>query len=341
MDLQQQGNTEAKETKYFYDECVYFQSPEPSSICTGSEIHPSSHPTDETLLNATVIYVRDDIDQAKPEETSAVLSINQPKRSQGILFFSSNPDQIMEQGGNTETQGTKTREFYSPESSTMCTGSEIHRSSHPVNKTLLNQTVIYVRDENDREEASADFSINQQTNSTEISTFCSNLNPISERRECTRNKYKSYAVKPQSLPFRQDCLKEGSISGKASFCNLYSNGRGSTAVNTGKPIIYLTFSDKSKRHTREIMKLCEELGDSLDFSVKCDSFYALRKTGELNLHGWRDINYEKAKWILFCISPDYRNALKAGECSSTVTKINEREQGIINVHNIARVVNMF
>lgn len=102
-----------------------------------------------------------------------------------------------------------------------------------------------------------------------------------------------------------------------------------------KPIIYLTFSCKSKRHTREIKKLCQELRDSLGFSVKCDNYDALRKAGELNIYQWRDNNYSRAEWILFCVSPEYSDTIRAGErCPHA--EICENEKGMLYINNIGR-----
>ncbi|XP_061178501.1 uncharacterized protein LOC133187154 [Saccostrea echinata] len=228
--------------------------------------------------------------------------------------------------------------FHSLEPSTTNTGSEIRDPYDQIDETPLQVPEVHAQDETDRNRlggASADLSINQQTNSTEISTSSRNLDPTSEHEDCTCYRYKRSAAKSQPIPTRSVCL-ESSILRTMSFTILYSIPRGSTTVNAEKPIIYLTFSDESKRHTREIRKLCEKLRDSLEFSVKCDKYDALRKVGELNIHGWRDLNYGKAKWILFCISPGYSKALRAGEYNSPVAEINEQEQGIVYIHNIAR-----
>ncbi|XP_062614384.1 uncharacterized protein LOC134276127 [Saccostrea cucullata] len=109
-------------------------------------------------------------------------------------------------------------------------------------------------------------------------------------------------------------------------------------ANAGQPIVYLTFSNKSKRHAHEIFKLCEELEDSLYFSVKCDTFNynALQNPELINFNGWRDQIYEKARWIFFRISPEYSNTLKAGEGNIPMAQINEHDQGIIYIHNVAK-----
>ncbi|XP_062614382.1 uncharacterized protein LOC134276125 [Saccostrea cucullata] len=160
--------------------------------------------------------------------------------------------------------------------------------------------------------------------------------PTLEQGCCTCYKYKTSTAKSQPLLTTSDCSREITRSRTWSFSSFYSNPRRSTITDGRKPIIYLTFSDKSRRHTLDIRKLCEELKHSLEFSVKCDNYTALRKVGELNIYSWRDKNYEEAKWILFCISPEYSNALKAGECNNPVAEIDEQEQGIIYIHNIAR-----
>jgi hypothetical protein len=107
-------------------------------------------------------------------------------------------------------------------------------------------------------------------------------------------------------------------------------------AGTRKPIIYLTFSSKSRRHVREIKKLCVELRDSLGFSVKCDNYDALRKAGELNILEWRDTNYTRARWILFCVSPEYSDIIRAGNSSRPPTVLCEDDKAILYIHNVGR-----
>ncbi|XP_062614380.1 uncharacterized protein LOC134276124 [Saccostrea cucullata] len=155
---------------------------------------------------------------------------------------------------------------------------------------------------------------------------------------CSCYMYNRCASKSQPLSTSSESLEDSipAIYRSASFSNFFNSPRSSSTIYTRNPIIYLTFSDESKRHTLEMCSLCTELSDSLEYSVKIDSYKALRRAGELNIHSWRDTNYKRAKWILFCISPQYKNALKAGEDNRPVVEIKEQEQGIIYIHNIAR-----
>lgn len=102
------------------------------------------------------------------------------------------------------------------------------------------------------------------------------------------------------------------------------------------PIVYVTFAPGSKRHEQEVADLCE-ICDGAGFTVKCDSDRTLMENGELNVNQWRDINFQRAACILFCISPAYNGMLKLlEEDNIAIAEENDRFKGALYIFNLAR-----
>ncbi|XP_061178502.1 uncharacterized protein LOC133187155 [Saccostrea echinata] len=102
------------------------------------------------------------------------------------------------------------------------------------------------------------------------------------------------------------------------------------------PIVYVTFASGSKRHEDEIRDLCE-LCDRAGFTVKCDSDRALMENGELNVNQWRDINFQRAALVLFCISPAYNGMVNLLEEDDIATaEENDHLKGALYIFNLAR-----
>ncbi|XP_034326447.2 E3 ubiquitin ligase TRAF3IP2 [Magallana gigas] len=170
-------------------------------------------------------------------------------------------------------------------------------------------------------------SSNQLTEQNRIRSLSQyNANGFPGRCECTcgipgsPEEYTDHSSSAQSVSLT--CLCPSSIISE-------------NTPNTEKPIVYLTFSGKSKRHFREIKQLCDELRDCLNFSAKCDNYDVIRQSGELNILQWRDTNFSKALWILFCISPEYSNTLRCVRKNNCLSDISENEKGILYIHSIS------
>lgn len=102
-----------------------------------------------------------------------------------------------------------------------------------------------------------------------------------------------------------------------------------------RPIVYVTFASGSKRHEDEVASLCD-MCDKAGFAVKCDSYRALQEKGELNIHQWRDENFQHADCVLFCISPGYTAIVNSVEDDLALAGENDHEKGAIYIYNLAR-----
>lgn len=102
-----------------------------------------------------------------------------------------------------------------------------------------------------------------------------------------------------------------------------------------RPIVYVTFASGSKRHEDEVASLCD-MCDQAGFAVKCDNYRALQEKGELNVHQWRDENFQRADCVLFCISPGYIDIVNSIEDDLASAGENDHEKGAIYIYNLAR-----
>lgn len=102
-----------------------------------------------------------------------------------------------------------------------------------------------------------------------------------------------------------------------------------------RPIVYVTFASGSKRHEDEVASLCD-MCDQAGFAVKCDNYRALQENGELNVHQWRDENFQRADCVLFCISPGYIDIVNSIEDDLASAGENDHEKGAIYIYNLAR-----
>ncbi|KAK3101771.1 hypothetical protein FSP39_006230 [Pinctada imbricata] len=76
-------------------------------------------------------------------------------------------------------------------------------------------------------------------------------------------------------------------------------------------VIFVSLAEHSNTHIREVVTLCQCLQE-IGFAIKCDMMDDLFKGQDLNCHQWIDTWFNKAKFVLFCISPRYHEYISVG-----------------------------
>nr|XP_022337405.1 uncharacterized protein LOC111133360 [Crassostrea virginica] len=103
-----------------------------------------------------------------------------------------------------------------------------------------------------------------------------------------------------------------------------------------RPIVYVSFAHGSKTHENEVAKLCEMCHEA-GFTVKCDNYRALQEQGELNILQWRDQNFQRASFVLFCISPAYNEIIRSVDDGYLASaQESDHDKGVLYIYRQAQ-----